>query len=164
MIQKANFNTMSKILLESPVYTLEAALLAAEYGVDRLELCADFGEGGVTPSAGMLSYLKSKIQIPIFVMIRPRGGDFFYSGEELEVMEKEIEILKSFGADGFVFGVLDAKGSVNKKACSILIRAAGGKPCTFHRAFDASSDMEKALEAVIACGFDRILTSGGKNN
>lgn len=154
---------MSKILLESPVYTLEAALLAAEYGVDRLELCADFGEGGVTPSAGMLSYLKSTIQIPVFVMIRPRGGDFFYSEEELEVMYREIEILKSFGADGFVFGILQADGTVNTDACSALIRAAGGIPCTFHRAFDASSDMESALAAVIDCGFDRILTSGGKN-
>ena len=154
---------MSKILLEAPVYTLEAALLATAYGVDRLELCSDFGEGGVTPSPGMLSYLKSKIDLPIFVRVRPRGGDFFYSAEELKVMEKEIEILKSLGADGFVFGVLNADGSVNVDACSVLVRAAAGSPCTFHRAFDASSDLEKALEAVIGCCFDRILTSGGRN-
>src|SRR5690554_5266472 len=154
---------MSKILLEAPVYTLEAALLAAAYGVDRLELCADFAEGGVTPSSGMLSYLKSRIQIPVFVMIRPRGGDFFYSEDELEVMENEIKILKTFGADGFVFGVLNADGSVNVDACTALVRAAGGSPCTFHRAFDASSDLGKALETVIGCRFDRILTSGGRN-
>jgi len=154
---------MRKILLEAPVYTLEAALLAAEYGVDRLELCADFGEGGTTPSAGMLSYLKSKVQVPVFVMIRPRGGDFVYSKEELEVMKEDVNFFKTLGADGFVFGVLQKNGKVDGKACAELISAAEGIPCTFHRAFDASDNLEDALETVIDCGFDRILTSGGKN-
>ena len=152
---------MTTILLEAPVYTLEAALLAAEYGVDRLELCADFGEGGTTPSAGMLSHIKSQGDIPVFVMIRPRGGDFVYSEGELEVMKKDISLFKSLGADGFVFGVLDAKGYVDQKACGALLEAAEGLPCTFHRAIDASADLGQSLEAIIACGFGRILTSGG---
>lgn len=152
---------MTTVLLEAPVYTLEAALLAAEYGVDRLELCADFGEGGTTPSAGMLSHIKSTVDIPVFVMIRPRGGDFVYSAGELEVMKRDIATFKSLGADGFVFGVLNAEGYVDRTACSALLDVAEGLPCTFHRAIDASADLEQSLEDIIACGFDRILTSGG---
>lgn len=152
---------MKTIVLEAPVYTLEAALLAAEYGVDRLELCADFAEGGTTPSGGMLSHIKSLVDIPVFVMIRPRGGDFFYSAAELEVMKKDIALFKSLGADGFVFGVLDARGYVDLKACAALLAVAGDSPCTFHRAIDASADLERALEDIIDVGFKRILTSGG---
>lgn len=155
---------MSKTKLEAPVYTLEAALLAAEYGVDRLELCADFGEGGTTPSAGMLGHIKSKVDIPVFVMIRPRGADFFYSNGELQVMKRDMALLDSLGADGFVFGVLDQNGMVDKRACMALMEVAGDKPCTFHRAIDASADLKKSLEDIIDCGFDRILTSGGMAN
>lgn len=152
------------ILLEAPVFTVEAGLKAAEYGVDRLELCSDFGEGGETPSVGALSFLKEKIQIPVFVMIRPRGGDFVYSQEELYVMRKDIAILKSHGADGFVFGVLDKNGQVDKEACKYLMYAVEDSPCTFHRAFDISRDKDKAIEDIISCGFQRILTSGGEND
>lgn len=153
---------MSKITLEAPVFTVEAALKAAEAGVHRLELCADFGEGGVTPSLGMLSFLKEKIDIPIFVMIRPRGGDFVYSSEELYVMRKDITSLKKSGADGFVFGVLDKAGGVNVDACKYLLQTAEDLPCTFHRAFDVCADKAKALGAIIQCGFQRLLTSGGE--
>ncbi|WP_186758513.1 copper homeostasis protein CutC [Echinicola salinicaeni] len=154
---------MSSLILEAPVFTVEAALKAAEYGIDRLELCADFLEGGETPSAGTLKLIKEKVDIPVFVMIRPRGGDFVYTNEELEVMKEDIKVLKGLGADGFVFGVLTPMGEVNIGACEQLIEASGGLPCTFHRAFDASRNLEKSLEAVIECGFRRILTSGGKN-
>jgi len=154
---------MNRIKLEAPVFNVEAALEAAEYGVDRLELCANFPEGGETPSAGMLQFLKSEIEIPVFVMIRPRGGDFVYGQKELMVMKRDIELLGGLGADGFVFGALDAKGHVNREACEALIRTASGKPCTFHRAFDASVDYFKSLEEIISLGFDRILSSGGRN-
>jgi copper homeostasis protein len=153
-----------KILLESPIYTTEAALQAAKFGVDRLELCSSFHEGGETPGAGMLAYLKAHLQIPVFVMIRPRGGDFVYSDEELDVMAEEIRIFSSLGADGFVFGILNRDGSVNSDACGQLIETASGKPCTFHRAFDVSRNLEESLETIIKCGFHRILTSGGKNS
>lgn len=155
---------MSKIILEAPVFNVEAALDAAEFGIDRLELCANFPEGGETPSAGMLKFLKTEIDIPVFVMIRPRGGDFAYSQKELMVMKRDIELLGDLGADGFVFGVLDNQGFVETDSCKSLLRAASGKPCTFHRAFDASADYFDSLEKIISCGFDRILTSGGKNS
>jgi copper homeostasis protein len=154
---------MERILLEAPVFNLQAALEAAQFGIDRLELCANFPEGGETPSAGMLRFLKSEVDIPVFVMIRPRGGDFVYSQKELIVMKQDIKLLTEFGADGFVFGILDEKGVVNEAACEMLLRAAGDKPCTFHRAFDASADLDDSLRKIIHLGFQRILTSGGKN-
>lgn len=155
---------MSKILLEAPVFNLQGAMEAAKFGVDRLELCANFPEGGETPSAGMLRVLKSEVDIPVFVMIRPRGGDFVYSQKEQIVMKHDIQILGELGADGFVFGILDENGKVDEEACKMLLRAAGDKPCTFHRAFDASSDLDDSLEKIIRLGFQRILTSGGKNS
>lgn len=153
-----------KIILESPVFDVDSALKAASYGVDRLELCSSFSDGGLTPGPGLLSYLKSEIDIPIFVMIRPRAGDFVSSEEEVEVMKEEIKIFGSLGADGFVFGVLNENGSVNQKACKKLLEQADGKPCTFHRAFDVASNLKKSLENIIDCGFQRILTSGGKED
>lgn len=153
-----------ELLLEAPVFTVEAALKAASYGVDRLELCADFGEGGVTPSAGMLYYLKSMLDIPIYPMIRPRGGDFVYSQEEMMVMAEDIAIFTELGANGFVFGALTKNGEIDFKKCEILIEAAYDLPCTFHRAFDICRDQNESMETLIDLNFVRILTSGGFNN
>lgn len=153
-----------RILLEIPVFNVDSALQAASSGADRLELCSSFSEGGLTPGPGFLSYLKQKIDIPVFVMIRPREGNFVYSDNELDVMEEEIRTFSSLGADGFVFGILNADGTVNKQACSKLVRSAGEIPCTFHRAFDMSSNLKKSLNDIIGCGFKRILTSGGKTS
>jgi len=155
---------MSSILLEAPVFNVQAAMEAAQQGIDRLELCANFPEGGETPSAGMLRFLKSELDLPIFVMIRPRGGDFVYSSKELLVMKHDIQLLGDLGADGFVFGVLDAQGAVNESACEFLLRAAGSKPCTFHRAIDASANLQDSLKKIMQLGFQRVLTSGGKNS
>lgn len=152
------------MLLEAPVFNLQASLEAAQLGIDRLELCSNFPEGGETPSAGMLRFLKREIDIPIFVMIRPRGGNFVYSPKELLVMKQDIQLLGDLGADGFVFGALDAQGSVNESACESLLRATESKPCTFHRAFDASADLKVSLEKIIQLGFHRVLTSGGENS
>ncbi len=151
---------MKRVIIEAPVYTVEAALVAAEAGVDRLELCADFGEGGVTPSAGMVEFLKEALTIPLQVMIRPRGGDFVYGSEEIEVMRRDIVLLRSLGADGFVFGCLDAGARVDSEACRVLIDAAEGAPCTFHRAFDVALDQIEAIERIVETGLRRILTSG----
>lgn len=155
---------MSRVLLEAPVFNLQSALEAAQFGIDRLELCSNFPEGGETPSAGMLRFLKNEVDIPVFVMIRPRGGDFVYSQQEQMVMKQDIQLLTELGADGFVFGVLDKTGKVNEAACEMLLQAAGDKPCTFHRAFDASSDLDDSLKKIIQLGFQRILTSGGRNS
>ncbi len=154
---------MAKILLEVPVFSVEAAFQAVKAGADRLELCADFGEGGVTPSAGTISVLKEKIHVPIYAMIRPRGGDFLYTTRELKVMIRDIQILSDLGIDGFVFGALNADGAVDKIACSQLVAASEGRPCTFHRAFDVCRSQEDSLEEIIALGFQKILTSGGFN-
>ncbi len=154
---------MSSIIIETPVYTVEAALRAAASGVDRLELCADVAEGGVTPSAGTMAFLKEAIGIPVFAMIRPRGGEFVYTPEELEVMKRDIGILQSLGADGFVFGALTTDGAVDAPSCRELIAAARGLPCTFHRAFDVAADQATAIETIVDLGFRRILTSGAAN-
>lgn len=154
----------SKIILEVPVFSVEAALLAAEYGADRLELCSSLPEGGETPGPGLFTFLKHKLKIPIFVMIRPRGGDFVYSEDEIQVMKEEIRIFSSLGADGFVFGVLTPEGKVDKKACKMLVQSAGSKPCTYHRAIDVCKDIYQSVEDVIECGFKRVLTSGGRNS
>ncbi|WP_114749348.1 copper homeostasis protein CutC [Pleomorphovibrio marinus] len=151
-----------KIIMETPVYTAEAAIAAQEAGVDRIELCADYGEGGTTPSLGLLTVLKKTLHIPIFVMVRPRGGDFIYSELELRVMKEDLTLMKEKGADGFVFGVLNRDGRVNMEVCKELVGLAAPLPCTFHRAIDVSLDIEEALEQVITCGFKRILSSGGK--
>jgi len=154
---------MAKILLEAPVFTIEAALLANSYGIDRIELCSNFGVGGETPSAGALQFLKQNISIPIFVMIRPRGGDFVYSKEEILVMQEDIRILKSHGADGFVFGALTFEGQLDMETNKAMIECADGLPCTLHRAFDSTVDIFETLELAVSCGFERILTSGGEN-
>ena len=155
---------MSSILLEAPVFNVQAAMEAAQQGIDRLELCANFPEGGETPSAGMLRFLKTELDLPIFVMIRPRGGDFVYSSKELLVMKHDMQLLADLGADGFVFGVLDPQGAVNESACEFLLRAAASKPCTFHRAIDASVNLQESLKKIMQLGFQRVLTSGGKNS
>ncbi|MEX0882300.1 MAG: copper homeostasis protein CutC [Cyclobacteriaceae bacterium] len=152
------------IIFEAPVYTIEAALKAFAGGVDRLELCADFGEGGTTPSLGVFRTIKKNIEIPVFVMIRPRGGDYIYSDLELEAMKEDIKFFMDHGADGFVFGILDESGRVNEAACRELLSLAKDKPCTFHRAFDLTRDMEEALDTLISLGFQRVLTSGGENS
>ena len=155
---------MSRVLLEAPVFSLQGALEATEFGIDRLELCANFPEGGETPSAGMLRFLKSEVDIPVFVMIRPRGGDFVFSQKELIVMKQDISLLGELGADGFVFGILDKDGNFDKEQNMELVALANPIPCTFHRAFDVVNNVFQSLESVIECGFKTILTSGQKEN
>lgn len=152
------------ILFETPVFNVESALEAAEAGVDRLELCSSFSEGGETPGVGMLAWVKSRVSIPVNVMIRPRGGNFVFTSEEIEVMGREMDQLRKAGADGFVFGILDRKNRIQKSACRELVNRAGNIPCTFHRAFDYCSDPEQSLADIIECGFKRVLTSGNREN
>ena len=141
---------------------LVSALNAHKGGATRLELCGNLLLGGTTPTVGLLKLVKERVKdIPVFVMIRPRAGDFCYSDEELEVMKQDIVALKEVGADGFVFGVLTPDGSVDKDRCSELISIT--KPqhtVTFHRAFDVTRNPIKELETLISLGFTRVLTSG----
>lgn len=153
---------MSKI--EIACFNPESAVIAFENGADRIELCDGLSEGGTTPDFETVKELRAKINIPIFVMIRPRGGDFTYSDAEFEQMKKELAQLKALGVDGFVFGILDENDDVNSEQNTALIELAHPLPCTFHRAFDRASDLEGSLEKVINCGFKTILTSGQQPN
>ena len=133
---------------------------AQEGGADRVELCSGIPEGGTTPSFGMICKARESIDIALNVIIRPRGGDFLYSTDELDEMIHDIRMAKELGADGLVFGCLTRDGYVDKEAMSRLMKAADGLPVTFHRAFDHSADPFKALEDIISLGCVRILTSG----
>ncbi len=153
---------MSKI--EIACFNPESAMIAFENGADRIELCDGLAEGGTTPDFETVKQLREKISIPIFVMIRPRGGDFTYSDAEFEQMKNDLIQLKSLQVDGFVFGILDEKDELNREQNKELVELVKPYPCTFHRAFDRAKDLENSLEKVIECGFTTLLTSGQKPN
>lgn len=152
---------MSRRSLEISANSLGSALAAQAGGADRVELCENLGEGGTTPSYGTLAVARERLRIPLYVLIRPRGGDFLYDEPELAVMRADVEACVRLGCDGVVIGALDADGEVDAATCRELIAAAGSLGVTFHRAFDAARDQGRALEAAIALGCERILTSGG---
>jgi copper homeostasis protein len=151
-------------LLEICVETLAAALAAERGGADRIELCEKLSVGGVTPSAELMRVARAQIHIPIFAMIRPRAGDFFYSAAEFEEMVRDLAWIRNCGMDGVVFGLLHADRLVNIERTRALVELARPLPVTFHRAFDETPDLRAALESVMACGAARILTCGGKEN
>jgi copper homeostasis protein len=127
-------------------------------------LCDGIEVGGTTPNVETVKHVRQKLTIDLYVMIRPRGGDFSYSEKEIEQMKASIIAMKNLGVDGFVFGILKENNAVNKQINSELVEVAKPFPCTFHRAFDEVSDYKQALEDVISCGFTTILTSGTKAN
>ncbi|MFZ2907101.1 MAG: copper homeostasis protein CutC [Cyclobacteriaceae bacterium] len=146
--------------IEIVVYNIESALKAQEGGADRIELCDNPGEGGTTPSAGTIDIVRKYLNIQIYVMIRPRGGDFCYSDEEFLSMKKDIETCKYLGVDGVVFGILKPNGTIDQARCTELISLAHPMKATCHRAFDMARDPFEALEECIKVGFERILTAG----
>src|SRR2546425_4990959 len=148
------------VLVEACVDSVESALAAARGGAHRIELCANLVEGGTTPSAGTLAVCRARLEIPIFVLIRPRGGDFLYSAAELAVMLEDVRRAKETGAHGIVTGVLRADGEIDQDRTGELIAAARPLRVTFHRAFDVCRDAGRALETLIALGVERVLTSG----
>lgn len=150
-------------MIEVCCFSLESCLNAQEAGADRVELCAGMFEGGTTPSAAQIAMARELLKIGVYVMIRPRGGDFLYSDLEFLQMKEEIRYAKELGADGIVLGLLTAEGEVDVEHTRELVRLAAPLPVTFHRAFDMAVDLYRALEEVIAAGCVRILTSAGKN-
>ena len=145
---------------EVAVDSLESALIAQECGADRVEFCADLGSGGITPSLGAVQLALERLQIPVHVMIRPRRGDFLYTKAEFEAMRRDIELVKSAGAQGVVFGILLADGHIDSKRSRELVGLALPLSVTFHRAFDMCRDPRAALSQLIDMGVDTLLTSG----
>lgn len=149
-----------KNILELAVFNIESALAAAKGGADRIELCENYANGGTTPSYGILKTVRNKVSVPVFVMLCPRAGDFLYTDEEFEVIKKDILICKKLNYDGVVCGILKADGSIDVPRVSELVQLAYPMEFTFHRAFDRCKDPLKAMEDIIDCGCNRILTSG----
>jgi copper homeostasis protein len=149
------------LIVEACVDSVESALAAERGGANRLELCDALFDGGTTPSAGMIAACKERVAIPVFAIIRPRGGGFVYSRSELDVMRRDIIAARALGADGVVIGALRPDGTVHEDQTRSLVEAAEETPMTFHRAFDFSPDLSRALEALVSCGVARVLSSGG---
>jgi copper homeostasis protein len=150
-----------KFSLEIACFNKESALIAAANGADRIEFAADYASGGVTPALDDFKAIRSSVKIPIYILIRCRPGDFFYTANETEEMARSIQRFREAGADGFVFGCLDEGNRIDIASTQKLLSTAASLPCTFHRAFDRLTDMKEGLEQIIQMGFQSILTSGG---
>jgi len=150
--------------MEVCVDSIDSALAADRGGADRIELCSSLLEGGLTPSPGVISTVLGKVSSGVFVMIRPRGGDFCYSNDEFQAMEQDVLTAKQLGADGVVFGILTEDGRVDMDRSQRLVKLARPLKLTFHRAFDMSRDLSESLEDLIRLRVDRVLTSGGEQN
>lgn len=146
--------------LEICVFNTATAVAAQEAGADRIELCENYANGGTTPSYGYLKTVREKISIPVFPMIRPRGGDYYHRPEEIDIMRKDIALCKELGFEGVVFGLLNIDGTIDQANTAQLVELAYPLDVTFHRAFDRCKDPLQALEIIIQCGCTRILTSG----
>ena len=148
-------------LVEAAVEALDSALAAERARADRVELCENLNEGGTTPGQGLIAAAIAPSRLPVFVLIRPRAGDFVYSQREFEDMIRDIERAGSLGIAGIVTGALTTQGRVDVARTRALVEAASGLPVTFHRAIDSAANLPAALEEAIDSGASRVLTSGG---
>lgn len=149
------------ILKEACVGNYLEAKRAQELGADRIELCDNLYEGGTTPSFGTIKASIENLNIPIFVMIRPRGGSFVFNEEEIRIMETDIEMCKNLGAPGIVIGTLTEEGKIDEATVKRLIALSGDMKISFHMAFDEIEDKKMAIDKLIELGVHRILTKGG---
>jgi len=150
----------NQLVFEFCIDSVESAIAAAQGGASRVELCDNLVEGGTTPSAGTIALARKNVDIDINVIIRPRGGDFYYSDVEFAVMKYDIQQAKQLSANGVVIGLLNPDGSIDLARTRELVEFARPLSVTFHRAFDMCRDPYEALEQLIDLGVDRILTSG----
>ena len=146
--------------LEICVDSHESAINAQEAGAHRIELCANHAEGGTTSSYGIILSVSKNLDIPVNVLIRPRGGDFLYSDIEYDVMRRDIELCGEAEVNGVVIGILLKEGFIDVERSARLVEFAGPMEVTFHRAFDMSPDHRKSLEDVVSSGATRLLSSG----
>jgi copper homeostasis protein len=152
---------MSEIVVEACVDSVAGSIAAERGGAGRIELCDALFDGGTTPSAGMISACKEAVSIPVFVMIRSRGGGFQYSESERDVMLRDVIAARELGADGIVTGALLSDNTIDLETVRLLGEAAGDCPVTFHKAFDLTPDLCASLDLLIDAGVNRVLTSGG---
>jgi copper homeostasis protein len=150
------------MIIEACVNSAISAIEAQKGGADRVELCENLHDGGTTPSAGSIMLARKNHLIGLFVMIRPRGGDFLYSDDEFAIMQHDVMVAKNLGADGVVFGMLLPDGTIDLERMRVLAGLARPMGITCHRAFDMTADPFKAMEELVGLGIDRILTSGQK--
>jgi copper homeostasis protein len=154
------YMTMMRYTLEVIAFTIESCAIIEQAGAHRIELCDNPAAGGTTPSYGMIKAARNKAGIDLFVMIRPRGGDFLYSADEFSIMLSDIQTCKQLGCDGVVLGLLQKDGSIDVLRTAQLVELAYPMEVTFHRAFDHCAAPFEALEQLVAAGCQRILTSG----
>lgn len=150
-------------LVEICSNSVQSALNAQEAGAHRVELCDNLWESGTTPSLGTIKKARQLLTIDLFVLIRPRGGDFVYSNLEFEIMKEDIITCKKMGVNGIVSGVLNPDNTIDVVRTQELIELSKPLPFTFHRAFDITPNLEEALKQLIAIKATRVLTSGGKD-
>jgi len=149
--------------IEICVEGIDGLVAAQTAGADRVELCASLLEGGLTPSMGVVREALRVATIPFHVIIRPRGGDFLYSELEFATMMADIMALKEIGVVGVVIGCLTPDGRIDETRTRALVEAARPMSVTCHRAFDMTVDYGEAIEALVRCGVDRVLTSGQRD-
>lgn len=154
----------SPITLEICANSVVSAVAAQQGGADRVELCDNMAEGGTTPGYATMAKARELLQIQLYPIIRPRGGDFLYNELEFELMWKDIELCKQMGCDGVVIGLLTADGKIDKKRTKLLVDLTWPLGVTFHRAFDRCIEPLEALEDIIETGCERILTSGQQSS
>ncbi|MDR2805640.1 MAG: copper homeostasis protein CutC [Dysgonamonadaceae bacterium] len=151
------------MIIEVCTDSVASSCIAQTAGAHRIELCGSLSEGGITPSPSLISETRKAVTLQVYVLIRPRGGDFLYSASEFDIIRSDIHFCGQAGCDGVVIGLLRPDGTVDKDRCRELVEIARrySMGVTFHRAFDRSRDLFQALEDVIDLGCERILTSGG---
>lgn len=151
-------------LLEIACFNEQSAIIAQKAGADRIELCVNYKEGGLSPSLKMIETSRNAISIPIVVMLRPRPGNFIYTRSEFESLKTHLELCRRIKVDGVVFGTITKEGDVDKEVCRELLKLAGSMKVCFHRAIDLCREIDRQLETLIELGIHRVLTSGGQSN